>query len=446
MSAFTADVARALNGPSWLTERRVAAFEKWDGSAPPTAAEEIWRYSRVDAFDLGQYQPATSEGAFGSDSGVPVSIDPLMAQLGERAGVVIVRNGRVVLAQVDDSLAAKGVVVGDLAATGANGDASARDSLGRCSRDTADWFVDLHDAFLFGGAFIQVPPGVVIDRPIFVFHVAEGDGIASFPHTLVVAGENSEVTVLEHHSSTDVAHLSNAVVELSVGNAARVDYVSLQDHGPRVWQVALQRAHLGRDATLRSAVLALGGDYARTRTESLLAGEGATSEMVAVYFANESQMLDFRTLQDHAAPRTGSDLLFKGAVEDEARSVYSGLIRLRPEAQRAHASQTNRNLVLSPGAGAESIPNLEIEANDVRCSHASAVGPIDEDQLYYLQSRGVPPDVAERMIVFGFFEDVVERLPVPALAARLRATVTEKFLARDYRAGDYRAGDYRATA
>ena len=279
-----------------------------------------------------------------------------------------------------------------------------------------------------------MPPGVIADRPIFVFHVAEGEGIASFPHTLVVAGEDSEVTVLEHHSSTDVNHFSDAVVELSVGDAARVEYVSLQDHGPSVWQVALQRAHIGRDATLRSAAVALGGDYARTRTESLLTGEGATSEMVAVYFANESQMLDFRTLQDHAAPRTGSDLLFKGAVEDEARSVYSGLIRLRPEAQRAHASQTNRNLVLSPQAGAESIPNLEIEANDVRCSHASAVGPIDEDQLYYLQSRGVPPHVAERMIVFGFFEDVVERLPVPALAARLRATVTEKFLARHHQA------------
>ena len=132
-------------------------------------------------------------------------------------------------------------------------------------------------------------------------------------------------------------------------------------------------------------------------------------------------MLDFRTLQDHAAPRTRSDLLFKGAVEDKARSVYSGLIRLRHEAQKANAYQTNRNLVLTEGAGAESIPNLEIEANDVRCSHASTVGPIDDDQLYYLESRGIRPEDAERLIVLGFFEDVFDRLPVPSLARRAAA-------------------------
>jgi len=190
------------------------------------------------------------------------------------------------------------------------------------------------------------------------------------------------------------------------------------------------RAMVGRDATLRASAVALGGDYARLRSEALLTGAGASSEMVAVYFANENQMLDFRTLQDHDASHTTSELLFKGAVEDEAESVYSGLIRLRPSAQRANATQTNRNLVLSEGASAKSIPNLEIECDDVRCSHASAVGPIDPDQLYYLATRGVPPDVAERLIVFGFFEDAIARLAFGAGAERLRAAVTRKFDAR----------------
>jgi Fe-S cluster assembly protein SufD len=197
-----------------------------------------------------------------------------------------------------------------------------------------------------------------------------------------------------------------------------------------VWQVALQRSRVGRDATLRTSAVALGGEYARLRSEALLTGPGSASEMVAVYFGNETQMLDFRTLQDHDAHHTTSDLLFKGAVEDSARSVYSGLVRLRKTAQRANAAQTNRNLVLSEGAKADSIPNLEIEANDVRCSHASAVGPIDEDQLYYLESRGVPPEVAERLIVFGFFEDVIGRLPLAGLAGRLRTAVARKFEAR----------------
>ena len=284
----------------------------------------------------------------------------------------------------------------------------------------------LHDAFLPGGAFIRVPAGVVVDLPIVVLHWSDGDGLASFPHTLVVADEQSEVTVLDRFTSPDSNHLVDAVVELIVGDAAHVKYLSVQEHGPRTWHIALQRAHVGRDASLRSSAVALGGDYARLRSESLLTGQGADSDLVAVYYGDQQQMLDFRTLQDHDAPNTRSDLLFKGAVEDDAHSVYSGLIRLRPSAQKSNAFQTNRNLVLTEGAGAESIPNLEIEANDVQCSHASTVGPIDEDQLYYLESRGVTPEDAERLIVLGFFEDVFERLPVPSMVAGLRRDVSHK--------------------
>lgn len=433
---FSPEVARAMGGPSWLAERRMEAIERWNPSAKPSSSEEIWRYSRIDSFDLDRYRPiddvptAGTAGVVGPIDQVTVDALPgliraAIGELGERAALVVVRNGSVVLSEVDESLTAKGVVVGDLAASG-----DAIEHLGSCSDQSRDYFVDLHDAFLSGGAFVKVPKGVVVERPILIFNWAEGDGLASFPHTLVVAEENSELTVLDYHASGDDDHLVAGVVEVVVEDAARVNYLNLQAYGPRVWQVTLQRSHVGRDSSLRGAAVALGGDYARMRTESLLHGKGASSEMVAVYFAGESQMLDFRTLQDHDAPNTTSNLLFKGAVEDEARSVYSGLIRLRPTAQRAVAAQTNRNLVLSPGSGAESIPNLEIEANDVRCSHASAVGPIDEEQLYYLATRGIPPEDAERMIVFGFFEDVIERLPIAALARSLRAAVTEKFSAR----------------
>ena len=354
----------------------------------------------------------------------------MAAEAGEHAGLLVVHNGRVVHCELDERLAAKGVVIDDLSA----GDEVVQEALGACSSASPDAFTALHDAFLIGGAFVSVPPGVVIERPIVVLHWSEGGGLASFPHTLVLAGESSEVTVLDRFSSPDVrpphdsggGHLVDAVVELLVGDNARVRYLSVQEHGPHTWQVALQRAHVGRDATLRSSAVALGGDYARLRSESLLTGEGSESDLLAVYFGDGNQMLDFRTLQDHDAPRTRSDLLFKGAVEDHARSVYSGLIRLRPPAQKAVASQTNRNLVLTEGAGAESIPNLEIEANDVKCSHASTVGPIDEDQLYYLETRGVRPEEAERLIVLGFFDDVFDRLPVPSLLRTLRRTVLEK--------------------
>jgi Fe-S cluster assembly protein SufD len=160
-------------------------------------------------------------------------------------------------------------------------------------------------------------------------------------------------------------------------------------------------------------------------------GDGAESDLMAVYFGDGTQMLDFRTLQDHAAPRTRSDLLFKGAVEDEAQSVYSGLIRIRKDAQKSNANQSNRNLVLTEGAEAKSVPNLEIEADDVKCSHASTVGPIDDEQLYYLASRGVPPEEAERLIVLGFFDDVFEQLPLPSLVTPLRRSVIEKIEHRD---------------
>ncbi len=391
--SFTVDAARALGGPEWLVERRVAAAEQLAGVTWPTAAEEIWRYSRIDEFDLERYTPRTVE---------------------ERTLVMPV---------ADRTAAANGVVVGDLRDVG---DDQLPEWFGRCSDVSPDAFTRLHDSFVAGGAYVHVPPGVVVEKPIVIEHRSSGDGLASFPHTLVIAGEGAEVTVLDGFSATGEGHLCDAVIELLVGDGAHVKYLSVQRHGQSTWQIALQRAHVGRDGVLSSSAVALGGDYARLRTESFITGEHGESDLIAVYFGDGTQMLDFRTLQDHAAPRTRSDLLFKGAVEDKARSVYSGLIRLRPEAQKADAFQTNRNLVLTEGAGAESIPNLEIEANDVRCSHASAVGPIDDDQRYYLESRGVPPAEAERLIVLGFFDDVFERLPVASLVGPLRAAVDEK--------------------
>jgi Fe-S cluster assembly protein SufD len=417
VGAFTAEAAHALAGPGWLAERRLAAAEGFAAGSLPTPAEEAWRYSRIDKFDLDRYQPAPTYTGRAA----------LAGNTKKWAGYIVCHNGFVIHALLDEALASKGVVLGDLAAH-----PEAQQWLGTCSDASRDPFVDLHDAFLGGGAFIRVPDGVVVDRPFAVKHESRGSGLASFPHTLVVTGADAEVSVLERFDSFDdeEEHLAVPVTELVVGDASRVSYLGLQDQGQHVWQIALQRARVGQDATLRTSAVALGGDYARLRTEALLAGAGASSEMVAVYFANESQMLDFRTLQDHDAHHTTSDLLFKGAVEDEARSVYSGLVHLRETAQRARAAQTNRNLVLSEGAAAWSIPNLEIEANDVKCSHASAVGPIDLDQLYYLESRGVPPDVAERLIVFGFFEDVISRLPLTELAGPLRSAVARKFEAR----------------
>lgn len=421
---FTPEAAGALGGPDWLVARRGAAAEQLDGLVWPTDAEEVWRYSRVNQFDPTRFRPMTADELGAPDAKSAPGGGPLAAEVGERAALIVVRDGRVVHHELDPELAALGVTVCGIATCAAS---AVEPYLGTVAGASPDAFTVLHDAFLAGGAFVHVPRGVVVDRPIVILHWAEGEGLASFPHTLVVAEEASEVTVLERHGSAPhVSHFVDSVVELAIGDNAHVRHVSVQEYGDRTWSIALQRAHLGRDARLSSSAVALGGDYARVRTESRLDGQGAESDLLAVYFGDGNQMHDFRTFQDHVAPRTRSDLLFKGAVEDTARSVYSGLIRIRPDAQKVEATQSNRNLVLTEGAGAESIPNLEIEADDVRCSHASTVGPIDDDQLYYLESRGVRPPDAERLIVLGFFEDVFSRLPVPALAAPLRRAVHEK--------------------
>jgi Fe-S cluster assembly protein SufD len=321
-------------------------------------------------------------------------------------------------------VADKGVFVGDVGELD-DGD----DLLGSVALASTDAFCELNAALLPGAAVVRVPAGVAVERPVLIVHWADGEQRATFPRTVVQTGSDSEVTVVEHQASPDHVHFVDPVVEIDVGDASRVRYLNVQDLGPRVWQVGYQASRVGRDATLQSSVVALGGDYARVRTDSTITGKGGTSYLNAVYFADGDRMHDFRTLQDHAGPSSTSDLLFVGAVQDRGRSVYSGLIRVRKEAAGTNAFQTNRNLVLSEGASAESVPNLEIETNDVRCSHASAVGPIEEDQRYYLESRGVPPEAAERLIVLGFFGQVLDKLPVPELAASIRSGVAERLAA-----------------
>ena len=336
---------------------------------------------------------------------------------------MLVRNGRIEALELGAALAAQGVTVAALAEAPAGADL-----LGSVA-GPVDPFVDLNTAFVGDGLVVQVPPEVVVDHPLLVLHWVDSPGAAVFPRLIVHAGPSSGIRVLDHVASpAGIAPLVVPVVELEVAEGADVGYLSIQDLDHQAWQVAYQASRVGERATLSSSVVALGGSYARVRTDSELAGREATSHLLAAYFGDGEQMHDFRTLQDHAAPRTTSNLLFKGAVEHDSHAVYSGLIRVRKGAAGTDAQQTNRNLVLTAGARADSVPNLEIEENDVRCTHASAVGPVDEDQRYYLEARGVPPRVAERLIVLGFFDDILanEHAPVPSLRLLLRGAVASK--------------------
>lgn len=274
---------------------------------------------------------------------------------------------------------------------------------------------------------LRIPKGVVIEGAIHIVHHLEADGVVAYPRLVIDAEENCEVTVIETFISNDSVHsLVVPVLEVRTGRAARVNYLTVNQLGINTWQIGHQQSVGHRDSTTRIATVALGCDYARMRTEVRLVEQGASAQQVALYFAAGTQMHDFRTLQIHEAPHTHSDLLFKGAVRDTARSVYTGLIHIKPNAAHSQAFQTNRNLTLSDGAWAESVPNLEIETNEVKCSHASTVGSVDKEQKFYLESRGVPPDIAERLIVFGFFNEVIDRLPKFADVEMLRSAVNHK--------------------
>jgi Fe-S cluster assembly protein SufD len=287
-----------------------------------------------------------------------------------------------------------------------------------------DAFVLANRAYAADPVVIRVAPGATA-APVVVVHWVDDDDVSLFPRIRLEAGADSEITLLEVVAGPGRA-LVVPVTELDLAPAARVSYLQVQSLGPHTWQIARQASRVAADARLVSAAVALGGDYARLRTDSALVGRGASSRLVALYFGAGTQMHDFRTSQDHRAPKTTSDLLYKGAVANTSRSVYSGLIRVEKGAGGTNAFQTNRNLVLHEGAHADSVPNLEIEDNDVRCSHASAVGPVSEDERFYLESRGVPPEVTERLITLGFLGEVIGELPLPQLAPFLFAALADK--------------------
>ncbi len=382
----------------------------------------MWRYSRIDDLDLDDFRPASEAPA--ADAGVADGalerLRPLLDATPDRAALVVARNGRIVHAELRDDLAAKGLRAERL------GEADAG-VLGGAIDRAPDVFLGFNDAFLAEPVVVRVPAGVAVDAPVVVAHLTEGDGLAAFPRLVVEAGDDSEVSVLEVQASGAEPGLVVPVTEIAVGRAARVGHLTVQQLGLATWQLGLQVASVGADASLRTTTVGFGGDYARLRTDCRMVGRGATGELDAVYFGEGEQTLDFRTFQDHVAPDCTSNLLFKGAVGGRSRSVYTGMIRVGKEARGTNAFQTNRNVKLSDGAWAESVPNLVIENNDVRCSHASAVGPIDEEQRFYLESRGVATDEAERLIVSGFFDEVLGRAPVPAVVPLLRLTVGAKF-------------------
>jgi Fe-S cluster assembly protein SufD len=267
---------------------------------------------------------------------------------------------------------------------------------------------------------------VAVELPLHSLLWSDAEGLGLFPHTLIVAGEASQVAVVEEHSSLPGDRYVGHTVEIIASPASVVTYVYVQDLGVGAWNLSYQKSLTHRDSSLDLVAVAAGGRLCKANIYGSMVGPGATARLSGFFFGDDAQVFDFHTLQDHVAPRTTSDLLYKGVLKDESRATYAGLIRVERAAQGTDAYQANRNLLLNPGARADSIPTLEIQANDVRCTHGATVSRIDEEQLYYLLTRGLPRKAAEYLIVQGFFEPIVERIPLDTVRARVNAIIDRK--------------------
>ncbi|HET6964318.1 MAG TPA: SufD family Fe-S cluster assembly protein [Acidimicrobiales bacterium] len=387
---------------------REEAAARYAATPLPTSSLEEWRYSRIDSLDLERYPRLVERPADDADH---PDLDKMLAAVGSTSAVIETLDGFLVRA-------------GGHSAISVTPAAELPEAPEPIAADT-DAFAIANRAFAPDPIVIRVASGTTTAEPVVVLHRVTADESSLYPRVRVEAGEDSEITVLEVVAGPGRS-LVAPVTEIDVARAARVSYLHLQMLGTEAWQIALQASRVAADARLVSAAVALGGDYARLRTDSALVGPGGSSRLLALYFGAGEQMHDFRTVQDHRVAKTTSDLLYKGAVANTARSVYSGLIRVEKGARGTNAFQTNRNLVLHEGAHADSVPNLEIEDNDVRCSHASAVGPVSDDERFYLESRGVPPEVTDRLITLGFLGEVIDQLPVPSLGPTLAGALADK--------------------
>jgi Fe-S cluster assembly protein SufD len=440
---FTADASAGLSGPEWLAHRRSAAWERFATATLPSEDQDLWRYSGIDKFDLDLFALRPSHPQLAASKGEILARARRAASvIGEWSALVVTVDGSLLAVEH-----ATGSDLDEVLHVHGSSDVEHPEPV-VVIRDAFD---DLHAAFVADQVHVEVAAKATLRQPVVVVHmVTPGESgqrlPACFPHLYVHLNTSAEASVVEvmigssgvYEDAADHAvaegdsatqRLTGLVVplsELEVADDARLSFASLQLL-PAGWQqLGVQAGRVGRDGTLRSFCASLGGAAGRVRADALLAGQGGEAMLVAGYFGTGDQLHDLRTVQDHVAPRTSSQLLCMGAVTDHARSTYVGLTRVRNGAHGADAFQTNRNLVLSDGAHADSVPNLDIEENEVRCSHASTVGPIDEDQRYYLESRGIGPSVAERLIVLGFFNDLASRVPITSVGNWFVSAVSDR--------------------
>lgn len=423
---------QVIGGTELLAEKRKAAWEEYRSLPMPTRKSEEWRYTDLtklnpERFERMEAGDPTAEPMASDD--LPGVVRDILTGESKRAGTLVEIDATVVRLELAPEVADAGVVFAPIARiVEQRPDLIERFLFASDIAPMERKLWSLHVAALSGGYVLFVPQGVRVEDPMHIIRWLSRTGAMLSSHSLIIVERGSEVTVIDEFLSDDLAEdsLSLNGVEVFGGDGALVNYLALQRFGSGVRHFSMQHANTPRDCTLNSFNVCLGADQSRCDVTSHLLGPGSDSEMLALWFGSRDQHFDFHTLQHHAAPNAHSDLLFKGALTDRANSVFRGLIRVDKGAQLTDAYQTNRNLLLSPDSKATTLPSLEIAADDVKCSHAATAGQVDEHQLFYLTTRGLTREQAERLLVFGFFGEVLARMPVDSVRDRMTDAIERK--------------------
>jgi Fe-S cluster assembly protein SufD len=413
--------------PTWWQKGREAAWEKFKAFPMPSRRDEDWRFANVNHLQIDSFH-------------LPASLDPkIKTQIidwsklteFEAMGEVIFGNDQLAhFKSVPAELTAKGVIWEPIEQALVNhSDLLQKYFMTKLITMGSAKFEALHRSYCKAGMLLFVPKGVEIELPLKAFYWMDGEGVSSFPHTLIVAEAQSKVTVVDIFASTEeTSGFACSVNDLYVGPGAQVSYVAAQYWSEKTLNFQLNSTQVDRDASAQTFFVNLGGNFSRLENKSSIIGTGGRSEMLSISVGDEKQEFDQRTLQQHMAPNTWSDLLYKNSLNFHSKSIFKGLIRVEPGASQTDAYQTNRNLLLSPDAESSSMPGLEILNDDVKCSHGATTGQMDDEQLFYLLSRGITLEMAKRLLSLGFFEEVLHRVSCKPVAEAMRKLIEEKFL------------------
>ena len=421
--ATVAALSVARQEPEWMLNLRLEAWRTFEQIPWPTATDEPWRRTRLTGFGLDKFTPVVLDG--NEQASLNEQLQHELDEM-ETAASLVFQDGVVISRKSSDELAAKGVIFTDLRqALQEHPELVRRYFMTEVVKPDHNKFTALHAALWDTGAFVYVPKNIKVDLPLQVILNQARRGVGGYHHTLLVAEEGAEVTVVDDLLGGKDG-MQSAVVELYMHDNSTVRYMNLQDYDHSTWNFLTGRAHMKRDTDLRWIQVSWGSRLTKAFLDVDMVQPGCHAELLGIYFPTGRQHIDHQTLQLHRAPNCFSDLLFNGALKDKSRSVYVGSIRVYPGAQKTDAYQRNGNLILDGTARADSIPGLEIEADDVRCTHAATAAQVEDEYVFYLMARGLTRPQAERMIVQGFFQAVLDRVPVESVVTKLERVIERK--------------------